>query len=119
MPKFNKAFGTFPSLPNGREHQTPASLYIDSWYSKIEIVERWSWERYVQLCNTLRMTPFEMASLVCMPHTAVVKFEANNCLPPEGRRPIALLLTLVEAHFLSELVPDVVKEIFPDLNKAK
>lgn len=119
MAGFGKAFGDIPRLPNeGSTHQTPASLYIDVHYSTLEIAERWSWERYVRLCNILKMTPWELASLVGMRHKDADFFEQNNRLPDAGRRSISLLLTIVEAHFLSELHHDVIKNPFPDLNKV-
>ncbi len=115
MAGIGRAFGEF-QLPNVRSrNKTPASVYIDAWYSNLEIEQRWSWERYCQLCNLIKMTPYELASLVGMPHADVAQFEEHNHLAVEGRRAVALLLTVVEAHFLSELHHDVIKNPFPSV----
>jgi hypothetical protein len=108
-------------LPNlGSAGQTPASLAIDIHYARLMLVERWDWERFVKLCTFLKMTSFEVASLVLLPHTSVAKYKEGNTLPL--RRPhamsVALNLTLLEAFLMRGLTEDVIESPFPNLNKA-
>ena len=107
-----------PPLPNkGSVGQTPASLAIDVHYANLLLVERWDWERYVRLANFLRLTPHELASLVLLPHSFLDAYASRNGLPMDYNRarPIAMLLTLVEAHVAGHLTKDVIEEPFPKL----
>jgi len=109
-----------PTLLNkDSEGQTPASLAIDIHYLNLRIVERWTWERYLRLCQYLKMTEYELASLVRLPHKAIEKYRERFSLPlPRGHaESVALLLTIVETHFLKGLRDDVILEIFPRINK--
>lgn len=87
---FPKSFGYIPDLPNqGSRHQTPASLMIDSRYARLQIVERWSWERYARLCQFLRMTEYEVGSMVMLTHSAVDTYRADksrNAITHQCRR---------------------------------
>lgn len=110
-----------PVLPNkGSAGQTPASLAIDVHYARLMLVERWNWERFVKLCTFLKMTPYEVASLVLLPHQCVEAYRAKNVLPM--RRPhassVALSLTLLEAYLMRGLTEDIISSPFPDLNQT-
>lgn len=110
-----------PSLPNiGSPGQTPASLAIDIHYMKLMLVQRWDWERYVKLCTFLRMTAYEVASLVLLPHKSVPKYQDKNVLPlrPAHASSVALNLTLLEAFLMRGLTEDVISNPFPDLTKT-
>jgi hypothetical protein len=112
-----RAFGFIPRLPNeGSPHQTPASLMIDTRYATLRVVERWSWERYVRLCQFLRYTPWELASLVMLSHQAVEAFKRQGRLSGRGYRAVALVLTLLEAHVMAKWTDDIIPNPFPDLN---
>lgn len=105
-------------LPNaGSSGQTPASLRIDLEYERKQIWARWTWQRYVRLCNLLRLTPEELASVACIPHRSLPSFERNNHLyiNRAPNRAGALVLTLLEAHCAKHLTNDVVENPFPDL----
>jgi hypothetical protein len=108
-------------LPNaGSKKATPASLRVDLEYERKNIWGRWVWERYVRLCNLLKLTPEELASVACVPHRALPLFERNNHLF-NGRSPDrsgALVLTLLEAHVAGHLTKDVVENPFPDLTSS-
>lgn len=115
MPRPRK-FGAIPNLPNaGTPHQTPASLMFEAHYAQLRLVERWSWERYARLCNFLQMTPYEVASLVMLRHTAIPLYHRRGVLRGRDARPVAMLLTLIEAHCLQNWTSDVIKDPFPDL----
>lgn len=106
--------------PNyGSEKATPQSLKIDLHYKELNIWERWTWDRYVRLSRYLNLTPEELASVVCLKHQRLEHFERENHLYsfklPD--RPVALLLTMLEAHVLKHLTTDVVESPMPDLNK--
>lgn len=107
-----------PNLPNERSHgQTTASLLIDVHYGKLFLVERWNWDRFIRLCSFLKMTPCEVASLVLMPHSDVALYERNNRLISLRARPIAMLLTLLEAHVCRGMTDDIIENPYPDLTK--
>lgn len=111
------SFGYIAPMPNaGSEHQTAASLMIDTRYAMLRIVERWSWERYVRLCQFLRMTPFEVASLALMSHEKVERFHRDGRLSGPGFRAVGMVLTLIEGHVMAKWTDDIIKNPFPDLN---
>lgn len=108
-------------LPNeGSNGQTPASLAIDVHYAKLMLVERWNWERFVKLCTFLKMTDCEVASLVLLPHRALVGYKLMNRLPliRSHASSVALSLTLLEAYLMRGLTKDVIESPFPDLNRV-
>lgn len=110
-----RGFGYVPPLPNtGSAHQTPASLMVDVHYSNLRLLERWTWERYARFCQFLKMTPYEVASLVMLRHDAVEKFREGNRIPGHNARAVALLLTLVEAWACKEWAGDVIENPFPE-----
>lgn len=110
-----------PVLPNvGSAGQTPASLAIDIHYTQLMLVERWTWERYVKLCHFLKMTSFEVASLVLLPHKKVPLYQHKNILPMSRAHSasVALNLTLLEAYLMRGLTEDVIENPFPNLSRA-
>jgi len=106
--------------PNhGSKNATPASLKIDLWYKELNIWERWTWDRYVRLCRFLNLTPEELASVVCIPHSRLPGFAEENhihagALPD---RAAALLLTMLETQVMGHLTKDVVEKAMPNLNE--
>lgn len=112
--------GYLPPLPNANsEHRTATTVLIDIHYSNKRIAERWNWERLQRLCSFLKITEYELASLVCCPHEWIPKIKEHDRIPASvtgGGRAVALLLTLLEARVLKKLVPDVVKNPIPNLN---
>ena len=114
----NPCLGQEGSLPNVASiHQTPASLYIDIHYHQLELKSRWTWERYLRLCNIMKMTPYEMGSLLMMRHTIVSQYERQKRLPAHIARMASLLLTMMEFHVLGSASHDVINPI-PDINKV-
>lgn len=94
----------------GSSYETPASTLIDLHYANLNIVRRWDWERFVRLCMFLRITPGELASLVCMRHSALNGAKENSQFP----EPVCLLLTLVEAEALKNFAPhETIQNPFP------
>lgn len=111
-----------PSLPNpGSEGQTPASLAIDIHYMNLLLVERWNWDRYLKLCLFLKMTEYEVASLVRLPHKCIERYRETCLLPMRGGfcESVALTLTILEAYLMKGLTSDIVENIFPNLNSIK
>ena len=105
--------------PNS-EGQTPASLMIDVHYMNLFLVERWTWERYAKLCLFLKMTSYEVASLVRLPHRSIPAYKLRNTLPlyAAHAEAVALILTLLESYLMRGLTKDVIENPFPDLNKC-
>ncbi len=113
-----RGYAYVPSLPNkDSTGQTPSSLYIDCHYANLLLVETWTHPRFVRLCQLLKMTPCEVASLVMMPHRVLPAFERENILKCQGARPITLLLTIIENQLLSSSLADSIPNPFPDLSK--
>jgi len=108
-------------LPNpGSDGQTAASLAIDVHYLNLMLVERWDWARFVKLCQFLKMTECEVASLVQLPHRHIQGYKLKNVLPLSRAHAasVALTLTLLEAYLMRGLTEDVIANPFPDLNKV-
>lgn len=107
-----------PALPNERSPKTtPASLKIDLWYCDLKIWERWTWPRFAKLATFLSLTAEELASVVGFPHNQIPAFQEHNHLFIGTQRALstAMLLTILEAHFLKHLSKDVVENLFPEL----
>jgi hypothetical protein len=97
----------------GSPFETPASTLIDLHYAQLRIVQRWDWERFERLCTFLRLTPGELASLVCLRHSHIPGIRDNNVFPES----VALLLTLIEADVLKDYAPhETIQKPFPSLN---
>jgi hypothetical protein len=96
-------------------HQTPATIIYDSHWYQLRLVSRWNWERYIRLCQFLQHTPYELASLVMMKHSAVDAFRERNRLVSGHPKATALLLTLLEAHVMKAWTNDVIENPFPNL----
>lgn len=116
--------GYLPPLPNsGSDHTTATTKLLDLHYSNLRIAERWNYERVERLCSVLKITPYELASLVCMPHAYLDKLRDTDRLPAiseGGGRAIGLLLTMIEARILKKLCPDVIENPIPHLgNKIR
>ncbi len=116
--------GYLPPLPNtGSDHTTATTKLLDLHYSNLRIAERWNYERFERLCSVLHVTPYELASLVCMPHGHVDRLRETDRLTgisEGGGRAIGLVLTLLEARILKKLCPDVIENPFPHLgNKVR
>ena len=107
-----------PTLPNVKsERATAASRLIDIHYANLLLIERWNWDRYITLCQFLKVTPVELASLCLIPHTWLGRFKEENQLNASngGARAVALILTLVEAHAMKAISKDVIENPFPSL----
>lgn len=120
MPRISKKFGYVPDLPNqGSPLQTPSTLLIDVHYSKLMLVERWTWERFTRLCAFLRISPAELASSVLMPHSYLEAYERSNRIHRNRTVSLALALhlTCLELRCCGEMTNDVVRQPFPNLNK--
>lgn len=96
---------------NRGAYETPGSALIDLHYAKLRLDSRWTWERFMRLAGFLRLTPGELASLVRLKHSLLEGCHARNQFPP----PVALLLTVLEAHVTAGLVPDAIANPFPKL----
>lgn len=114
---YRRELGYIPPMPNqDSRHQTPASLMIDTHYAQLRLMERWTWDRYVRLCQFLRMTPWEVASLVMLRHGSIDTFRRKGRLSIQGHRAAALVLTILEAHVMREWTSDVIENVFPNLS---
>ena len=108
--------------PNfGSKNATPGSRLIDLHYQRLFIYERWTWERFDRLAAALKITPYELASIVGLPHKCVAKWEYKTQMPlsqHNGGLGVALCLTVLEAHILAAFTEDIIKNPYPDLTKV-
>ena len=107
-----------PTLPNAESKSaTAASRLIDAHYANLLLIERWNWDRYITLCQFLKLTPAELASLCLMPHKWLAAFKDGNLIPNRSSsgRAVALILTLIEAHAMKAISKDVIENPFPTL----
>lgn len=105
-------------LPNIESKvQTPTSLRVDIHYAQLNLVNRWTWTRFATLCRFLNITPAELASVVLMPHAWLIRYRQTGCFPvrDQARRPIAMVLTILEASVASKLSGDTIENPFPNL----
>lgn len=105
-----------PPLPNAKSDvTTPASRLLDIHYANLLLIERWNWDRYITLCQFLKLTPAELASLCLMPHAWLERFKEENRIPHTagGARAVAFILTLIEAHAMKAISKDVIENPFP------
>lgn len=119
MPKGARDLWSEAKLPNaGSEHATTASLKIDLHYAHLQIWERWSWERFVRLAKFLQLTLPELASIACIPHDQLPRFEERNRIMQSHapNRAAALVLTVLEHHVCKDFTKDTVENSFPNLS---
>lgn len=69
----------------------------------------------MRLCTFLEMTPHEVASLICWPHSQVQRAIDNSEFPG----PVALLLTLIEAQAMQNYSNDVITNPIPSHGPQK
>ena len=93
----------------GSKHRTPRSYTFDLHYADLGVISRWDRDRYYRLCSFLQLTPYELASMICWPHSQVDSAVANSKFPG----PVALLLTLVEAQVMQNYTRDVILNPLP------
>jgi hypothetical protein len=99
-----------PVLHNKQSpHQTPGSFSIDLHYAKLGICARWDWDRYTRLATFLNLTPWELASLICLSHSACDTAQKRN----KFRGPECMVLTLLEAQVLKNFSADIIPKPFP------
>jgi hypothetical protein len=114
-------FGDLQKIPNEDSPQrTVASVYIDAHYATLGLIDRWTWDKYTRFCEILRWTPYEVASLVGMPHTAVDRFQHNDMLTGPGALAWAIHLTNLEWTLMKDYVAGAVNPFpkLPEIPKA-
>ncbi len=114
---FPRTFGSIQPLPNHlSRHRTPATTIYDLHWANLQLLDRWTWERFARFAAFLRHTPYELGSLVTMRHDVVDRFQRTNRISGGGCHAVAVLLTLLEAHLLAEWQADVIRNPFPKLS---
>lgn len=109
-------------MPNASSpHKTPATVIYDQHWRSLDLIGRWDWDRYVRLCSFLSHTPYELGSLVMLSHKNVDLFKQYNRLVvglgDGAAQPVALVLTLLEAHVLRAVKSDAIQNPFPQLKQ--
>mgnify|MGYP001601055151 CR=1 FL=1 len=112
-----RKFGYLPPAPNTDSPQrTVTSVYFDGHYANLNLINRWTWDRYARLCEVLRLTPYEMASLVTLKHSWVERFRHNDMLTGSHAEAVALLLTILEGQLFGDRKADTIKDPFPKIS---
>ncbi len=108
--------------PNfGSKFATPASLRVDFHYIHLDLINRWTWERFKRLANFLKLTPYEVASIAGIPHAVVARWEYKSAIPipaVAGAWSAVLVLTVLEHEVLSKWTNDTIANPFPDLTNT-
>lgn len=104
IPFDSRTFGK--GLVNTEQTSTGASALIDAHYATLGIQGAWDEDRVLRLCGWLRITRYELASLVMYPHQQMKKSMKTGYFPG----PVALLFTILE----NELMPDILMDAIPE-----
>jgi len=105
-------------LPNEKSKDaTAASTNVDLHYEQLGIWARWTLERFNRLCRFLNLTPEELASVACIPHSSLARLRRDNHLyvNREKDRSGALVLTLIEASVLDGYSTDLIDDPIPNI----
>ena len=81
---------------------SPTSLSIDIHYAKIGVQGAWDKKRVLRLCGWLRITRYELSSLIMLPHRQMDKYMEKGIFPG----PVALLLSIFENHVAKGILMD-------------
>lgn len=93
---------------NPLKTSTPASTHIDIHYAKLDLRKRWDRSRIERLCGFLNISQSELASMIAVRHGSFEGYLKRGIMPG----PAALLLTVMESHYLLGKAPDVISNIF-------
>lgn len=106
MAKQRRAKQKKSSLTNNNvETSTELSMLYDIHYNELNIVNRWGRERIQRLCDVMKVSSFELASVIRMPHTEM-KAAMTKGSPLHGSA--CVLLSEMEKHMLSKYTKDVI-----------
>jgi hypothetical protein len=105
--------------PNfGSDFATPSSQRVDAHYVKLNLLDRWTWERFSRMCRFMQLTPYELGSIACIPHRVIEQWKLRSVLPmsaTQGAYAVALILTVIESQVLAGHVSDVIEDPIPKL----
>ena len=87
---------------------SPASLIIKAHYNEVGVNKVWNRNRIQRLIGYLRITEEELVSLL---NSNISAFKASY-LRGSVTGPCALLLTVLEATYMSEFIKDSIPDIF-------
>jgi hypothetical protein len=87
---------------------SPASLIIKAHYNEVGVNKVWNRNRIQRLIGYLRITEEELVSLL---NTNISAFKASY-LRGSVTGPCALILTVLEATYMSEFIKDSIPDIF-------
>jgi hypothetical protein len=91
---------------NPDETATPGSLLTDIHYAQLGLQYAWGKERVLRLCGWLRLTRYELASLIMLPHRQMDEYLKKDVFPG----PVCLLFGILEKHFMAGVLPDAIPE---------
>lgn len=89
----------------------PAIQVIGNWYSFLNMNKRWDVKRLRRLCAFLQINEIELGALL---NAGPMYFKRDTVRKDYIKGPLALLLTMLEAHVLSDLLEDVPPRVLPD-----
>lgn len=88
-----------------KSEPTSASLLISSRYSKLKVRERWNKKRVDRMCKFLNITRYELEVLI---GSKVERVDVGKKL----NMSTCIILTLMEATYLSHYAKDVISDLF-------
>lgn len=101
------------AMPNLRSNlaqmETARSIIIDRWYRRIGLNRGVRSERVLRLCRQLSITPYELASLLVLPHSKFIYHLRKGVIPPE----MSLGIAVLEAWHASEVLKQKTEPVIP------
>ena len=88
------------------------------WYT-MDLEHPWTWDRFARLCNFMQFTPYELASLVRLPHGKLSMWKEQNQIgrdPASAASASTVLLTIVEHTVMKGWTKDVIANPFPNMD---
>ena len=93
-------------LVNEGKNTTATSAQVDLHYSQLGIQNIWDADRVLRLCGWLRITQYELASLIMFPHTQMKFCLKRNYFPGS----VCLLFSLIENQVMRDKINNPVPE---------
>lgn len=80
--------------------QTPAIILIGEYYRSNGLANGWPWSKVEQLCNLLKVTPFELGALVCVHPRDMKRYRSVDKIPA----PIALHFAMIHDWYVQRTI---------------
>lgn len=101
----------YPYFSSKYADMYPSIQVIGNWYSFLNMNRRWDKRRLRRLCSFLQVNELELGAIL---NVGPGYFMRDTVRKDFIKGPLALLLTMLEAHVLSDFLEDVPEKVLPD-----